>query len=718
MSVVATTVEVPEGRQTRIANETPRLLRRLLRRPIALACLAYLAAICLVAIIAPLAMPWVMHQDAGNVLDSLKGPSGAHLLGTDSLGRDVLERLLVGTRATIVAVLEAEIVSLAISVPVGITAGYFGGPFDRIVGRLVELTQAMPTVVVLLVVLTVFKNDTLAAMVAFGVLASPGTIRLVRGAVLPVREELYVDAARVSGLSNRYIMTRHILPRVTGPIIISASFFAAAALLAQAGLAFLGLLGQPPAPTWGEMINDGIQNIQQQPWLIWPPGIVMALTTIAFGLLGDEVRDATTETWQTSLRRAKKRSLLGPLRVLGAMWFGSLFTKAIAPKHRITNQASPAASAIAGSETEELPGDVPRPVANSRPPGSRPGAVGDNHVDPVTRPAIAGPSSDGALLVLENVSVAFASAHGSTSVIEDVSFELARGETIGIVGESGCGKTMTAMAILGLLPATGRVTHGQIFFEGRDLAALPEKDLRRLRGKEIALVSQEPMVALNPAFRVGAQLEHCLRVHHGISRKAARLRAVELLARVRLPNPRDVARRYPHELSGGMAQRVAIARALSGEPKLLIADEPTTALDVTVQAEILELLRGLARDQGMAILFVTHDWGVVADICDRAVVMYAGQVVERAPISPIFHSPLHPYTQALLSSNPHHAPETEFLATIPGIVPRPGDWPAGCHFQPRCPHATGECSEHPIPLCHPSEERETRCIHYEELVVR
>ncbi|HEU4702866.1 MAG TPA: ABC transporter ATP-binding protein, partial [Conexibacter sp.] len=283
-------------------------------------------------------------------------------------------------------------------------------------------------------------------------------------------------------------------------------------------------------------------------------------------------------------------------------------------------------------------------------------------------------------------------------------------------GESGCGKTVTAMSLLGLLPGGGQITAGRILFDGRDLAAMDEDELRSVRGKQIGLISQEPMVSLNPAFRVGWQLAHCLRVHHGISRGEARVRAVELLDRVQLPDPAAVAERYPYELSGGMAQRVAIARALSGDPKLLIADEPTTALDVTVQAEIIDLLREIQRDQGMAILLVTHDWGVIADICDRAVVMYAGEVVERADIKPIFREPLHPYTRALLSSNPHNAPEAEFLPTIPGSVPRPGAWPRGCHFHPRCTYATTDCREGVIPLKRPAQERETRCIHYEKLL--
>jgi peptide/nickel transport system permease protein len=225
------------------------------------------------------------------------------------------------------------------------------------------------------------------------------------------------------------------------------------------------------------------------------------------------------------------------------------------------------------------------------------------------------------------------------------------------------------------------------------------------------------MVSLNPAFRVGWQLALSVRMHQRVSRRAARARAVGLLRDVHLPEPELVAQRYPHELSGGMAQRVAIARALAGEPKLLIADEPTTALDVTVQAEILELFRELQRERGMGILLVTHDLGVIADLCDRVVVMYAGQVVERAGLVPIFQHPLHPYTEALLVSSPHAAVNGA-LPTISGQVPKPGAWPEGCHFHPRCRYATTSCSKDSIALERPAPDRETRCLHYEELVAR
>jgi peptide/nickel transport system permease protein len=271
------------------------------------------------------------------------------------------------------------------------------------------------------------------------------------------------------------------------------------------------------------------------------------------------------------------------------------------------------------------------------------------------------------------------------------------------------------MSLLGLLPANGEIAGGRIIFDGRDLAAMSDKALRAVRGREIGLISQEPMVSLTPGFRVGWQIALAIRTHHGVSRRAARARAIELLQSVQLPEPELVAQRYPHELSGGMAQRVAIARALAGDPKLLIADEPTTALDVTVQAEILELLHELKQTHDMAILLVTHDWGVVADLCDRAVVMYAGEVVEQAPLLPLFHEPLHPYTQALLASNPHHAQDAEVLPVIMGSVPRPGMWPAGCHFHPRCPIATEACETALIPLERPIADRETRCIHHDML---
>ena len=631
--------------------EAPRFLRRLLRRRLALACLAYLAVVLIVAIVAPIVLPGVAEEHAGDLTAVRQGPSATHVLGTDTLGRDVLQRLLVGTRVTALGVLEALVVVLALGVPLGLAAGFFGGWLDRVVSWVADLTFSIPAIVLIIVVLSVFPQSMLAAMVTFGVLAAPGLMRVVRSATLPVREELYIAAAQVSGLSRSYIVTRHVLPRIAGPVIVQASLLAAVALLVQTGLAFLNLVVAAPAPSWGGMIADGAGVISQQPWLIWPPGIAIAVTILALALLGDAVRDAATEGWAAPVRRRRRRRR--------------------APARRASR----------------APAGPPPPAPASAPP----------------------------LLAVEGLGVVFDAAGAATDVVQDVTFDVRAGETVGVVGESGCGKTMTAMAILGLLPGSGTVGSGRIIFDGQDLADLSEPELRRVRGKKIGLVSQEPMISLDPAFRVGTQLAEAVRRHHEVSRKAARARANELLRHVRLPEPEQVARRYPHELSGGMAQRVAIARALAGEPKLLIADEPTTALDVTVQAEILELLRSLQREREMAILLVTHDWGVVADICQRAVVMYAGQVVERAELDAIFRAPLHPYTEALLASNPHNAIGAETLPTIQGTVPRPGDWPTGCRFHPRCAYATDECVVQPVALRAPEAGHQTRCIHHERL---
>jgi peptide/nickel transport system permease protein len=628
-------------------SAAPRLTSRLARQPVAIACLIYLAIVVLIAIVAPIALPNVAGQDAGNLLDIRQGPSLHHLLGTDDLGRDVLQRLLVGTRVTIVGVAEALSVTLAIGVPVGLVAGFCGGWVDRVVGWLADLTFSMPGIVILLVVLAVFPQSLPAAMVAFGVLLSPGLMRVVRSAVLPITQELYVVAARVSGLSRVQIMTRHVLPRIAGPIIIETSIVAAQVLLVQTALASLNLVVAAPAPSWGGMVADGVNQIVLDPWLIWPPGLAIVLTILAFGLLSNAARDASSERWSRSAQTAR------------------------GPRQRKRGRTAEAGGPIA--------------------------------------------SENGALLSVAGLTASVGTP--PTDLIQDVSFSIGAGEAVAVVGESGCGKSITAMSILGLLPGAVAIRAGRIMLDGLDLAACGEDRLRQIRGKDIALISQEPTVSLDPLFRVGAQIAEVVRRHKRCSRREATGRAIELLEQVRLPDPQRVARRYPHELSGGMAQRVAIARALAGSPRLLIADEPTTALDVTVQAEILDLLREVQRSQGMAILLVTHDWGVVADLCRRAVVMYAGQVIEQAGVWPVFEEPLHPYTAALLAADPHNPAEEGLLASIPGTVPPPGSWPAGCHFHPRCRHARADCARAPIPILSPCEDRETRCIHHQELLV-
>ena len=299
---------------------------------------------------------------------------------------------------------------------------------------------------------------------------------------------------------------------------------------------------------------------------------------------------------------------------------------------------------------------------------------------------------------------------GELHAVDGVSFSVDAGRTLGIVGESGCGKSVTSLSIMGLLPkGQGRVSAGSIHFEGRDLAALSAEDMRALRGDRMAMIFQEPMTSLNPAFTIGDQLIEGIRVHRNLGEGEARSHAIEMLRRVRIPSPERRIDDYPHKLSGGMRQRVMIAMALSCEPRLLIADEPTTALDVTIQAQVLDLMRTLREETGTAIILITHDLGVVAELADEVVVMYSGRIVERAPVERLFAHPQHPYTIGLLGSIPSLHLEQDRLHAIDGQVPTPMSRVTGCRFAPRCPFAVAKCHEQDPPLANLGGGQEAAC---------
>jgi len=296
------------------------------------------------------------------------------------------------------------------------------------------------------------------------------------------------------------------------------------------------------------------------------------------------------------------------------------------------------------------------------------------------------------LLAIDGLTVEFPSSKGPLRAVDEVSFHIHRGETLGLVGESGSGKSMSALAVIGLVPAPGRISAGSVRFNGRELTGLGEREMRRIRGAGVGFVFQEPMTALNPVFTIGSQLVETLAAHGIATGRAAGEKAVELLEAVRLPDPLKRLRDYPHQLSGGQRQRALIAMALACNPALLIADEPTTALDVTVQAEILDLLREMKSRFGLALLLITHDLGVVAETADRVAVMYAGRIVEQSPVAPIFSDPLHPYTRGLLGSMPGRDQGRQ-LRAIPGVVPPLGNLPPGCTFAPRCPDRFEPCDK-------------------------
>jgi len=622
-----------------------RALRDLARRPLAVAAAAYLAILVVAAAGAGWLAPY--NPQAQDLAHVLSGPSAAHWLGTDRLGRDVLSRLMFGGRVTLLGVAEALAVFAVLGISLGLVAGYLGGWADRVIARLGDLMLAMPGIIVLLMVLAVLPGNQLAAMIALGLISCPVLLRVVRGSAVAIRGEPYITAARVSGLTSTRIMVRHVLPRLAGPVIVQLSLFAATAVLAQSALSFLGLAApETQGPSWGNMVTEASDVVSQDPWLLVPTGGAIVLTVLALGLLGDALRDVT-----------------------------------------------------AGRHLGHPPAKRPRPVP-------KPSGPLQTHRLDASQPGTTQP-----LLSVRGLTIAFPAGRGDVTVVSDVSFDLAAGAALGIVGESGCGKSVTARALLGLLPGCGRVTGGSALLGGRDIAAMTERELRQIRGAEVALISQEPVNSLDPSFTVGSQLTEVVRRHSDVSKRQAPERAAELLDMVRLPQPRELLSRYPHQLSGGMAQRVSIALALAGNPRLLVADEPTTALDVTTAAGILGLLADLRERLGMAIILITHDWGVLADLCDRALVMYAGQIVESASVEDICATPRHPYTEGLLAANPHLAPVGHELPAIPGSVPSPAAWPLGCHFQSRCRYVTDECSAAPVPLSATGAGRLTRCIH-------
>ena len=319
-----------------------------------------------------------------------------------------------------------------------------------------------------------------------------------------------------------------------------------------------------------------------------------------------------------------------------------------------------------------------------------------------------------ALLEVRGLEVRLRTEEGEITALDGIDLDVAAGEAVGVVGESGSGKSMTALAIMRLVPSPpGRITAGRVHFEGADLLVRPEREMRRVRGREIAMIFQEPMTSLNPVLSIGSQIVEAILLHEPMSARAARARAVEMLGMVGVPSPAQRARQYAHEMSGGMRQRVMIAMAIACRPKLLIADEPTTALDVTVQAQILELLADLQDELGMSVLLITHNLGVVAEFTRRVVVMYAGRIVEEGPIDAVFDRPLHPYTEGLLASVPTLTSEVDRLQPIDGMVPSPYDPVPGCPFHPRCPHAQKPCRRIRPPLLRLAPGRRAACIRHD-----
>ncbi|HXQ44405.1 MAG TPA: dipeptide ABC transporter ATP-binding protein [Acidimicrobiales bacterium] len=635
----ATVTEPERGSADAAPERHGGALRRFAGDKMAMGGLIFIVGVIVMAIAAPLLAP--DGPNTQNLLFINAGPSGAHWLGTDDLGRDILSRLIFGARPPLRAAFQIVGGALVLAVPLALVAGFLRGWVDTVVMRAMDALFSFPPLVLALTVAALLGPNLNDASIAIAIVFVPSFVRLIRGEVIAVREENYVEAARATGVAPGRLIRTHILPNVASPLIIQAALALGYAILIDAGLSFLGVGEQPPTASWGLMLTEAYQSIFQSPLTLVYPGLAILLTVLAFNLVADGLRDA-----------------------LGRERFGAKPSSRHAGPRRALRIA---ARAVRATDDGQSPPTDGQPTPE--------------------------------LLTVEHLRVEFATRDGWLPVVDDVGFGVLPGRTLGLVGESGSGKTVSALAIMGLLPRReSRVPVGSVHFAGMDLTRLSAERMRRIRGNDIAMIFQEPMTSLNPAFTVGNQIAEQVRAHREVGRAEAWARAVDMLDQVGIPDPGRRARDYPHAFSGGMRQRVMIAMALSCEPKLLIADEPTTALDVTTQAQILELLASLQQQRQMALIFVTHDLGVIADIADEVVVMYAGQVAERTAVAELFDRPRHPYSEALLASMPQLAPPGSALKVIAGQVPRPDEVVAGCRFGPRCDYATDQCRAGPVAL--------------------
>ncbi|WP_321927473.1 dipeptide/oligopeptide/nickel ABC transporter permease/ATP-binding protein [Paraburkholderia guartelaensis] len=648
MKVIKTTGPLPTMSRAMKSPDSPRVRRAGwmsgLRKPAAALASAWLALVVLLSVSSPLWRPY--SPTDGNLTSRLMGPSAAHWFGTDELGRDILTRMFTASGPALLAAAITAGVALLIAVPLVLVAAERGGLLANSLSRSTEIVLALPGTVILLAVISAVGGDrTYTIMAIFGVLAAAPVYRVLLGVAQSLHKRLYVDAARVDGVSAIRISLRYIMPGMRTVVAVQASQLFAGAILVEAGLAFMGFGPSQPTPSWGGMIATASQYIYQQPWMMVPTGLLLTLTVIA----ANELALAIAQPGPAPLRRRGR------------------------PESPRNTTVTPSATATAV-------------------------AIG----------------TDRALLEIRSLDIEL---EDGTKLVTDVSLTVQAGEVLGLIGESGCGKTVTALSILGLLTPGVRQAAGSIWFDGRELTGMTERQLRQVRGRDIARIPQDPLVALDPLFTVGAQMMEPIMRLRGVRRAEARQIAIDLLKRVEIVDPERVLRSRPYELSGGMAQRVTIAMALTGNPRLLIGDEPTTALDVTVQMEILDLLHRLAHETGIAMIMVSHDMGVIADICDRVAVMYAGQIVECGPVEHVLHAPAQPYTMALLQANPHlpeDQPMPDRLAAISGRVPRPGDWPQGCRFAPRCQFAQPICQT-PVDLASTGGGVLVRCVRKDEI---
>ena len=605
-----------------------------------------LAVIVLIVLLAPL-LP--LHDpDVTAPANRLLRPlADGHLLGSDQLGRDMLSRLLHGTRTSLAVGLSATLVAAVLGSAIGLIAGYAGGRTDNMVMRGIDMIMGFPYILLALAIVAALGPSLINALYAIAIVNIPFFARNIRGVTIGLVHREFVDAARLSGKNDLQILGGEILPGVLPTIVITMSTTVGWMILETAGLSFLGLGAQPPQADLGSMLGEGRKLLFTAPHVSIIPGLMIFVLVMGINLTGDGIRD-----------------VLDPRLKSGAL-------------------ASPSA------RTAVLK-DRPKPAVSPQ---------GDGDIAP--------------RLAVRGLRTRFETGARDYDAVVGVDFDLGPRQCLGLIGESGSGKSVTAMSLMGLVPTpAGRIVAGRVDYDGTDLLDVPDDRLRALRGDAVAYVFQDPLSSLHPLFTVGDQLIEAIRAHRPLSYGEAREQARALLEQVRMPNARQRLDAYPHELSGGMRQRVCIAMALCNDPEILIADEPTTALDVTVQAQMLALLNRLRIERDAAVLFITHDFGVISELCDHVAVMYAGRIVEAGRTAEILAAPAHPYTRKLIDCVPILGEPERSLSSIPGLPPSPGALPEGCAFAERCEHAAPECRDtEPPRVTLPAPHRHVLCHH-------
>jgi oligopeptide/dipeptide ABC transporter ATP-binding protein len=601
------------------------------RNRMGIAGLVMLVVIAFVAVFADVIAPYNV-QSAIDVTtsDIYNPPSAQHWLGTDDAGKDVFSNFIFGARVSLIVGFFAAFISIFIGGVIGIVAGFFGGRIENIFMRFTDIMLVIPDLPLMIIIMALTKKPSLLNIIfVIGLLGWTTTARIVRSQTLAVKSRKFVLRARAIGAGRGHIIRRHILPLVMPIIVVNAVLVVSLAILDESVLSFLGL-GDPTTLSWGQMLNYAFGRGAMSTGAWW------ALVTPGFGIV-----------WV----------------VLGLTLFGHGLEQVLNPR----------------LETHHLM--RPRPIVKHEATGQPLRHTTGERVA-VTKPI---------LLQADSLSISYINdGKPPARAVENVSFALHEGELMGLVGESGCGKTTLMLGLLRLLPAAGQIVNGEVWFGEKELTALSEEEMEDVRWKGISIIFQGAMNALNPVRTVGNQIAEAI-VKHDATMKGETLKArvIELLDLVGITA--DHKEHYPHQYSGGMRQRAMIAMALACNPQVVVADEPTTALDVMIQAQVLELLDSLRKKLGLSIIFVTHDLGMVAEMCDSVLVMYGGVMAEYSDVDTIYNNPRHPYTQELLKAFPDLTHPEKRLTSIPGYPPKLDELPAGCRFAPRCPLAFERC---------------------------